>query len=184
MKNSDYWSSFEDEMLDWREVYNLSDRDDYEMCSDYSGYDDVPCEPYKQRRYDLDCFDFPTSFVSFDFENLFPQRVSACSVGMVKYKNGVIVDKFYTLIRPPFEYEGKRGPALTWIHGFTENDLRVNGILQKFSLRWKHLLKTFLLLHITHVWKEHVFMMHVHIIMFRPLSHMKRLWIPIFYLKQ
>ena len=92
------------------------------MCSDYSGYDDVPCEPYKQRRYDLDCFDFPTSFVSFDFENLFPQRVSACSVGMVKYKNGVIVDKFYMLIRPPFEYEGKRGPALTWIHGFTEND--------------------------------------------------------------
>lgn len=122
MRNSDYWASFEDEMLDWREVYNLSDRDDYEMCSDYSGYDDVPCEPYKQRRYDLDCFDFPTSFISFDFENLFPQRVSACSVGMVKYKNGVIVDKFYTLIRPPFEYEGKRGPALTWIHGFTEND--------------------------------------------------------------
>ena len=120
MEISDYWSSFEDEMVDWREVYNLSDRDDYEMCSDYSDYNKIPCEPYKQRRYNLDGFEFPTSFVSFDFENLFPQRVSACSVGMVKYRNGEIVDKFYTLIRPPFEYEGKRGPALTWIHGFTE----------------------------------------------------------------
>jgi len=121
-QNSDYWSSFEDEMVDWEEVYGLSAGDDYDMCSDYSDYGEIPCRQNNIRGYDLDNFEFPTSFVSFDFENLFPQRVSACSVGMVKYKNGVIVDKYYTLIRPPFEYEGKRGPALTWIHGFTEND--------------------------------------------------------------
>ena len=121
-QNSDYWSSFEDEMVDWEEVYDLSESDDYDLCSDYSDYGEVPCGPNNRRRFDLVSFEFPTSFVSFDFENLFPQRVSACSVGMVKYKNGVIVDKYYTLIRPPFEYEGKCGPALTWIHGFTEND--------------------------------------------------------------
>ncbi len=114
MNNEDYWSSFEDELTTWKDVYNLSNQEDYEMCSDYAS------ENIHSRKYDLDSFDFLHSFVSIDFENLFPQRVSACSVGMVKYINGEITDKYYTLIRPPFEYEGKRGPALTWIHGFTE----------------------------------------------------------------
>ena len=117
-KKSDCLSPFEDEIIDWEDFYNLSDWDDFQLCSDYADFNNRSL----QGKYDLDSFDFPTSFVSFDFENLFPQRVTACSVGMVKYKNGVIVDKYYTHIRPPFEYEGKRGPALTWIHGFTEND--------------------------------------------------------------
>ena len=115
MNNEDYWSSFEDELMAWKDIYNLSNREDYEMCSDFAS------DKIMQRNCDINNFDFPSSFVSIDFENLFPQRVSACSVGMVKYKDGVIVDKYYTLIRPPFEYEGKRGPALTWIHGFTED---------------------------------------------------------------
>ena len=63
----------------------------------------------------------PKSFVGIDFETLYPQRVSACSVGMVKYINGEIVDRFYTLIRPPFDYPGKCGRVLTWIHGLTED---------------------------------------------------------------
>ena len=63
----------------------------------------------------------PKSFVGIDFETLYPQRVSACSVGMVKYIDGVIVDRFYTLIRPPFDYPGKCGNVLTWIHGLTED---------------------------------------------------------------
>ena len=65
----------------------------------------------------------PTSFVGIDFETLYPQRVSACSIGMVKYKEGKIVDRYYSLIRPPFEYEGKRGKAVTWIHGISEEML-------------------------------------------------------------
>ncbi len=63
----------------------------------------------------------PKSFVGIDFETLYPQRVSACSVGMVKYINGEIVDRFYTLIRPPFDYPGKCGSVLTRIHGLTED---------------------------------------------------------------
>jgi len=63
----------------------------------------------------------PKSFVGIDFETLFPQRVSACSVGLAKYINGEIVDRFYTLIRPPFDYPGKCGKVLTWIHGLTED---------------------------------------------------------------
>jgi len=66
----------------------------------------------------------PASFVSIDFETLYSQRVSACSVGMVKYLNGVLVDKYYSLIRPPFDYPGKSGEELTWIHGFTEEMLK------------------------------------------------------------
>ena len=94
--------SFFDERKLWEEIYGQRD-----------------CEDCK---YDLDSFEFPTSFVSIDFETLYAQRVSACSVGMVKYIDGIKQEKtFYSLIRPPFEYEGKRGPALTWIHGFTEN---------------------------------------------------------------
>lgn len=116
---SNFISPFEEEKEAWEEIYGL---EDYDSCSDYEDCDYSLNESRKQRIYDLNSFVFPSSFVSFDFENLFPQRVTACSVGMVKYKNGVIVDTYYTLIRPPFEYEGKRGPALTYIHGFTEND--------------------------------------------------------------
>jgi len=118
---SNFISPFEEEKEAWEEIYGL---EDYDSCSDYEDCDYSLNESRKQRIYDLNSFVFPSSFVSFDFENLFPQRVTACSVGMVKYKNGVIVDTYYTLIRPPFEYEGKRGPALTWIHGFTEEKLK------------------------------------------------------------
>ena len=111
---------FDDERVVWEEVYNQSDYEGYDMCSDFESHDNRQINIFEQRQYNLGHFDFPSSFVSFDFENLFPQRVTVCSVGMVKYKNGIIVDKYYTLIRPPFEYESKRGPALTWIHGFTE----------------------------------------------------------------
>lgn len=71
------------------------------------------------QKYDVKTL--PKSFVGIDFETLYPQRVSACSVGMVKYIDGEIVDRFYTLIRPPFDYPGKCGSVLTWIHGLTED---------------------------------------------------------------
>ena len=77
-----------------------------------------------QRRINYCKYDvksLPKSFVGIDFETLYPQRVSACSIGMVKYIDGEIVDRFYTLIRPPFDYPGKCGSVLTWIHGLTED---------------------------------------------------------------
>ena len=117
-------TSLKEEREAWEDVYYLTEYEDYDSCSDYEDYDYTLNETRKKRILDLDNLEFPSSFVSFDFENLFPQRVTACSVGMVKYKNGEKVDQFYTLIRPPFDYEGKRGPALTWIHGFTEDKLK------------------------------------------------------------
>ena len=117
----DLFSPYNDEKLPSEEGYSLYECD-CEMLSNYEGCFDGSFEEQITENFDLNSFVFPSSFVSLDFENLYPQRVTACSVGMVKYKNGIIVDKYYTLIRPPFEYEGKSGPVLTWIHGFTEND--------------------------------------------------------------
>lgn len=68
--------------------------------------------------------ELPTDFVSIDFETLYSQRVSACSVGMVKYRGGKKVDQYYSLIRPPFNYPGKCGQILTWVHGISEEDVK------------------------------------------------------------
>ena len=68
--------------------------------------------------------EIPSSFVSIDFETLYTQRVSACSIGMVKYRDGKKVDQYYSLIRPPFDYPGKSGQVLTWVHGISEDDVR------------------------------------------------------------
>ena len=68
--------------------------------------------------------EIPSSFVSIDFETLYSQRVSACSIGMVKYRDGKKVDQYYSLIRPPFDYPGKSGQILTWVHGISEDDVR------------------------------------------------------------
>ena len=78
----------------------------------------------KRKKKEKDYSNLPKSFVAIDFETLYPQRVSACSVGMVKYKDGEIVDRYYTLIRPPFDYPGKCGKVLTWVHGLTEEMVR------------------------------------------------------------
>ena len=75
----------------------------------------------KQQHIPCEHLNLPKSFVGIDFETLYPQRVSACSVGMVKYIDGEIVDRYYTLIRPPFDYPGKKGSVLTWVHGLTED---------------------------------------------------------------
>ena len=43
---------------------------------------------------------------------------------MVKYRDGKKVDQYYSLIRPPFDYPGKSGQILTWVHGISEDDVR------------------------------------------------------------
>ena len=82
-------SPFEEEREARKEIYGLEEYEGYYSCSDYENYDYTQNKKRKNRIYDLDNFVFPSSFVSFDFENLYPQRVTACSVGMVKYINGI-----------------------------------------------------------------------------------------------
>jgi DNA polymerase-3 subunit epsilon len=61
------------------------------------------------------------NFVTIDFETAMYSRESACSVGLVKFKDGKAVDTFYSLIRPPRLYIR---PDFTEIHGLTVDDVR------------------------------------------------------------
>ena len=60
-------------------------------------------------------------FITIDFETAKYSRESACSVGLVKYKNGKATDTFYSLIRPPSLYIR---PDFTLIHGLTVDDVK------------------------------------------------------------
>jgi DNA polymerase-3 subunit epsilon len=61
------------------------------------------------------------NFIAIDFETAKHSRESACSVGLVKFLNGKMVDTFYSLIRPPVLYIR---PEFTDIHGLTVEDVR------------------------------------------------------------
>lgn len=56
-------------------------------------------------------------FAAIDFETANYKRDSACSVGVVVVRNGMIVDKFYSLINP-----GTSWFCFTDIHGLTKED--------------------------------------------------------------
>ena len=40
------------------------------------------------------------NFTALDFETMTPERSSACAIGLVKVVNGVILEKYYTLLKP------------------------------------------------------------------------------------
>ena len=55
-----------------------------------------------------------TCLVALDFETADFGKDSACAIGMVKIKQGIITDKFYSLIRPP-----RTRVCFTHVHGLT-----------------------------------------------------------------
>lgn len=64
----------------------------------------------------------PLDFTAIDFETANNSAASACSVGMVKVRDGRVVDSAYWLIRPPLGYDA----FLEWnvrIHGIMEVDV-------------------------------------------------------------
>ncbi|PKQ63879.1 hypothetical protein BZG02_07630 [Labilibaculum filiforme] len=60
------------------------------------------------------------NFTAIDFETANAQRNSACSLGLVRVKNGVIVESKEWLISPPEMYFH---PMNVSIHGITEEDV-------------------------------------------------------------
>ena len=60
----------------------------------------------------------PLNFTAIDFETANSNSASACSVGMVKVQNGVVVDKVGWMIRPPLGYDA-----------FNEWNTRIHGIV-------------------------------------------------------
>jgi len=61
------------------------------------------------------------NFVTIDFETANYAKESACSVGLVKYHDGIEIDTYYSLIRPPKLFII---PEFTKIHGLTVDDVR------------------------------------------------------------
>jgi DNA polymerase-3 subunit epsilon len=62
------------------------------------------------------------SFTAIDFETANPKRASVCAVGVVKVRDGVVVDSLETLVQPP---PGHRsfGSFNVAVHGITEWDV-------------------------------------------------------------
>jgi DNA polymerase-3 subunit epsilon len=61
------------------------------------------------------------NFVTIDFETAKYSHESACAIGLVQFKDGKVVDTFYSLICPPSLYIR---PDFTDLHGLTVEDVR------------------------------------------------------------
>lgn len=60
------------------------------------------------------------NFVAMDFETANAKRYSAVSMGLVIVRNDIIVDEFYTLIKPDTYFDRRN----TAIHGIHESDVQ------------------------------------------------------------
>ncbi len=69
-----------------------------------------------------------TDFAAIDFETANGELNSVCSVGVVIVRNGAIVEKFYSLIRPTPNYYYYWN---TVVHGLTERDTDSASIFPK-----------------------------------------------------
>jgi DNA polymerase-3 subunit epsilon len=78
------------------------------------------------------------NFVAIDFETAEYSRESAISVGLAKYRNGRLVDSWYSLIRPPELYIR---PDFTEIHGLTVPDVKDAPF---FDAVWKKDIRSFI----------------------------------------
>lgn len=56
------------------------------------------------------------NFTALDFETMTPERSSACALGLVKVVNGVILEKYYTLLKP---IPDNRTTTNTHVNGIT-----------------------------------------------------------------
>ena len=61
------------------------------------------------------------NFVAIDFETATSERHSACAVGIVMVKDGVIAHEYHTLIQPPNNFYDWR---TTRVHGLKSKDTR------------------------------------------------------------
>ncbi len=61
------------------------------------------------------------TFIAFDFETATSSFTSACSIGIVKFEGGKIVDTAYYLIQPPANYYAKYNIE---VHGITPEDTK------------------------------------------------------------
>ncbi|MEG2005252.1 MAG: 3'-5' exonuclease [Bilophila sp.] len=58
-------------------------------------------------------------YIALDFETADYQPDSACAIGLAKIREKVVVDTFYSLVRPP-----RKQIVFTWVHGITWNQVK------------------------------------------------------------
>jgi DNA polymerase-3 subunit epsilon len=58
------------------------------------------------------------AFVALDFETADHGRDSACAVGVIRVRDGEVVERFVRYIRPPRRPAGEQF-TFTWVHGIT-----------------------------------------------------------------
>lgn len=58
-------------------------------------------------------------FVAIDFETANRESTSICSIGMVIVRDGIIIDRFYSLVQPEPNYYSYWN---THIHGLSQED--------------------------------------------------------------
>ena len=56
------------------------------------------------------------NFTAIDFETMTAERTSACAIGLVRVENGVIIQKFFSLIKP---IPDERGKTNEFVHGIS-----------------------------------------------------------------
>ncbi|MCG1009324.1 3'-5' exoribonuclease [Salinicoccus sp. ID82-1] len=59
-------------------------------------------------------------YIAVDLETANGNRSSICSIGLVKFKDGEIIDEYYSLVDPEVEYFARMNIS---IHGITEDDV-------------------------------------------------------------
>lgn len=62
------------------------------------------------------------SFTAIDFETANPKRASVCAVGVVKVRDGVVVDSLESLVQPPPGHQAFSGYNVA-VHGITATDV-------------------------------------------------------------
>jgi DNA polymerase-3 subunit epsilon len=62
------------------------------------------------------------SFTAIDFETANPKRASVCSVGVVKVRDGIVVDSLETLVQPPPGHQSFNSYNVA-VHGITASDV-------------------------------------------------------------
>lgn len=73
------------------------------------------------------------TFAAIDFETANQHRTSVCSVGIVTVQDGIITDKFYSLIKPEPEFYTYWN---TQVHGLTKNDTESSPV---FPFVWEQI---------------------------------------------
>ena len=95
-------------------------------------------------------------FVAIDVETANPFQGSICSIGMVKYENGSIVDELYTLIDPEDYFHSIN----VSIHGIDETDVEGSPSFKKFKDDFEKFIQGHVCLHHGHFDKTAIRKVH------------------------